>query len=116
MRIDRQLTYTWTPRILCAGMAIFLSLFALDSFHEGKGIWAGVGAFLVHLVPTYIVLGVLALAWRRPWLGALGMGAAGIGYWAMAWRHPIWVLGISGPLFAIAVLYLCSWRLGRSRG
>jgi hypothetical protein len=29
----------WSPRVLCVAFAIFLSLFALDVFSEGLGVW-----------------------------------------------------------------------------
>ena len=66
----------WTPRVICIAFAIFLSLFALDVFNEGYGFWKTILALLIHLVPVYIVLAVLALAWRcftvgRPAAGAL---------------------------------------------
>ena len=67
----------WTPRILCILFAIFLSVFALDVFSEGYGFWQTIGALLLHLVPTFIV--VIAL------LIGLAMG--------MGWSSPIRCIG-----------------------
>jgi lysylphosphatidylglycerol synthetase-like protein (DUF2156 family) len=99
----------WTPRALCIAFAIFLSLFALDVFNEGYGIWKTLAALMIHLLPTFIVLAVLALAWRWEWIGAVVFVAAGALYAKGAWRHPSWILTISGPLFVIAALFLVNW-------
>jgi len=108
----------WTPRALVIAFAIFLSLFALDVFGEGYGFWGTLLALAVHLIPAAIVLAVLALAWRWEWTGAVGFGSAGLLYAATAWRHPSWILTISGPLFVLAALFLVSWlkRVGRGEG
>ena len=42
---------------------MFLSLFALDVFGKGYGFWKTVPALAIHLVPVYIVVAVLAIAW-----------------------------------------------------
>jgi lysylphosphatidylglycerol synthetase-like protein (DUF2156 family) len=99
----------WTPRALCIAFAVFLSLFALDVFNEGLSVWKTLGALIIHLIPALIVLALLALAWRWEWIGAVGFMAAGGWYARTAWRHPSWVLTISGPLFLIAVLFLVNW-------
>ena len=52
----------WTPRILGILVAIFISLFALDVFGEGYGFWETLAALAMHLIPTSIVLIILALA------------------------------------------------------
>jgi len=99
----------WTPRTLCIAFAVFLSLFALDVFSHGFGFWQTLVALIIHLVPAFIVLAVLALAWRWEWIGAAGFAVAGVLYAKMAWQHPSWILTISGPLFVIAGLFLVNW-------
>lgn len=100
----------WTPRAICFAFAIFLSLFALDVFHEGYGFWKTLLALLIHLVPVYIVLLVLAVAWRWEWIGAVGFAGLAIWYAQGVWRrHPDWVAVIAGPLLVIAVLFLVNW-------
>jgi len=99
----------WAPRALGVAFALFLSLFALDVFSESFGFWNTLLALAIHLIPTGIVVAVLALAWRWEWVGALLFAAAGGLYLMNALRHPDWILMISGPLFLIAVLFLISW-------
>jgi len=106
--ISRHALY-WTPRVLCIGFAIFLSMFALDVFNEGYNFWQTILALLIHLMPTAVLLAVLAVAWRWEWVGAVLFTAAGITYSLMARGHPDWILTIAGPLFVIAALFLFNW-------
>jgi len=107
---------TWTPRILCLLFAVFLSLFALDVFGQGYGFWETVLALLMHLIPTGIVLVVLAVSWRWERIGAILFMALGIWYLLTAWGRFHWsaYVVISGPLLLIGVLFLASW-LNRTR-
>ena len=70
----------WVPRGLGIAFAVFISLFALDVFGEGYGFPDVVVAFLIHLVPTYLVLIALAIAWRWEWVGAAVLWALGAFY------------------------------------
>ena len=54
----------WMPRILCLLFAASLSLFALDVFGEHSGFWETLVGLLMHLVPTFAALIVLAVSWR----------------------------------------------------
>lgn len=106
----------WTPRVLCLLFAVFLSLFALDVFGQGYGFWGTILALLIHLVPTGIVLVVLAVAWRWERVGAILFMALGIWYLLTSWGQLHWsaYVVISGPLFLVGVLFLASW-LNRAR-
>jgi hypothetical protein len=105
----------WTPRILCLLFAAFISLFATGVFDEGYGGWKTALALLIHLIPTWIVLAVLFLAWRREWVGGLIFVALGAAYLILAWGRFHWsaYLSISGPLFLIGVLFSLSWLYRR---
>jgi glucose-6-phosphate-specific signal transduction histidine kinase len=106
----------WAPRVLGLGFAVFLGLFALDVFDEGFGFWKTISALLIHLIPTWLVLAGLALAWRWPWAGAVLYAALGVLYLVMAGGRFHWsaYVVISGPLFLIAALFLGDW-LARPR-
>jgi hypothetical protein len=99
----------WAPRALGIAYAVFLSLLALDVFGEGYGFWNTLLALIIHLIPTAIIVAVLVLAWRWEWIGAVLFAAAGTFYLATNLRHPNWIVVISGPLFAIAALFLIGW-------
>ena len=102
----------WTPRILTLLFAVFLGLFATDVFNEGYGFWDTVKAFLIHLIPAFSVLVVLALAWRWAWIGALVFTSFATIYTigALDSPHPVaWPLIIAGPQLVIALLFLFNW-------
>jgi hypothetical protein len=100
----------WAPRAICLAFAVFLSLFALDVFREGYSLGNTLLAFLIHLVPAFVVLVVLAVAWRWEWIGAAGLAALGLWYAKGNWRHhPTRLLVITAPLLVIAALFLVNW-------
>ena len=102
----------WTPRVLCLLFAAFISMFALDVFGEGHGFWHTLLALLIHLIPTGILLLILALTWRWEWIGGLLFPALGALYIIGCWGRfswPTYVI-ISGPLFLVGALFLLGWK------
>ena len=101
----------WTPRVLCILFAVFVSLFALDVVGEGYGFWGTILALLMHLIPTGVILIVLAISWRWEWVGGILFIALGVLYLVISWGRLHWsaYLVISGPLFLVGVLFLINW-------
>ena len=96
----------WAPRILAILSALFLGVFALDVFSEARSILDTVTQLLLHLIPTLMVLGILAVAWRREWFGAIAFSGFALAFVGFPWRtHVV----LYGPMLLIAVLYLLSW-------
>lgn len=100
----------WSPRIAGLAVAAFVSIFALDAFREGTGFVQSVTEFLLHLVPTLAILGVVYIAWRRPWFGALVFFSLAAVYGVTTVDRPSWIITIAGPLTLAGLLYLASWR------
>lgn len=61
----------YTPRILCVIAILFISLFAFDTFETGPTIWEQIIAFLIHLIPSFILTILLIIAWKKELLGGL---------------------------------------------
>ena len=100
----------WLPRAAGIVFAAFLSMFALDVFETAHGFWQTALALSIHLIPAVVVVAVLIVAWRWEWAGAIIFAALAGAYMAMVLPvHPSWALGISGPLAAIAGMFLLSW-------
>ena len=99
----------WSPRVLCIAFALFVSLFALDVFNEGLGLWKTILALSIHLIPTAFIVVVLVLSWRWEWVGGILYIAAGTFYLIEARHHPDWVVVISGALFLVGALFLLNW-------
>jgi hypothetical protein len=102
----------WAPRVLSIIFAMFLSLFALDVFSEGYGLGEAIIGLLIHLVPVYIVVILLTIAWRWEWIGAIVFVALALFYLILGWGRFHWsaYLGISGPLVLLGGLFLLSWK------
>lgn len=108
--ISKQLVF-WTPRILCVFFAVFLSLFALDVFDAGLGFWQTILSLLIHLLPVYMIIIVLLIAWRREWVGAILFTILAVFYLVWAWGRFHWsvYVVICGPLLLLGVLFLVNW-------
>lgn len=104
-------TLFWTPRMICILFAVFLSLFSLDVFSEGYGLGETILALLLHLVPVYIVVIALIIAWRWEWVGAILFIFLALFYLVFSWGRFHWsaYLVISGPLAFVGVLFLINW-------
>lgn len=104
----------WAPRALCIVFALFLSLFALDVFEEGKGFWNTALALLMHLIPTFLLLALLVLSWRREWIGGILFPLLGVLYVWWSWNKPFAVFStlllMSGPLLLTGALFLLNWH------
>lgn len=101
----------WAPRILAILFAIFVSLFALDVFTESRGAGATLLALLIHLIPTYLVVICLIVAWRREWVGAILFVCLAVLFQVVS-RGAGWIL--SAPLLVVALLFALA-RLLRAR-
>ncbi|MBI1322996.1 hypothetical protein GC170_07395 [bacterium] len=106
----------WVPRVLGIAFASFLAMFALDVFDEGLGVGATIVALAIHLIPTWLVLAAVAIAWKHQVAGAALFFLLAAAYVAMAGsRFPAsTILLIAGPPVVIGVLFLISSRSTRA--
>ncbi len=104
----------WLPRISGIGFVLFLSLFATDVFGEYFGAELFV-AFFMHLIPSFVLAAIVAIAWRYELFGAIAFLAGAIFYVYVAGlgRPWSWYAFISGPAVVVAVLYFVAWRQNR---
>lgn len=101
----------WMPRILCLLFAAFVSLFVVDVFGEGYGFWETIAALVMHLIATGVILVVLAVSWRWPWIGAILFVALGAWYVINTWRKfdgNAYLL-VAGSMFFVGSLFLVDW-------
>jgi hypothetical protein len=105
----------WAPRILCLLFIGLISLFALDVFEEHRSFWDTTIALLIHLIPTGILLVILAVSWRWELVGGLLFPALGAFYLIAFWGRFHWSAYaiISGSLFLLGALFLLSWNSRR---
>jgi hypothetical protein len=100
----------WSPRILGILVSMFIGMFALDAFSEGKPFLQSLPGFLIHLIPALVALGFVVVSFRRPWIGAVAFIGLAVLYAATMSKGRVdWMLVISGPLLMVGVLFLLSW-------
>jgi hypothetical protein len=106
----------WTPRILSIIFICFIALFSLDVFGNNYGFWGTALAFLMHNIPSFILLAILIISWKREIVGGVAFILAGLLYiltLAMnpqfEWYMISWSVIIAGPAFLIGILFLVGW-------
>ncbi|MDD4178928.1 MAG: hypothetical protein PHH14_02640 [Candidatus Margulisbacteria bacterium] len=94
---------TLLTRLLAILYISFISLFALDA-------WGSALGFIMHLIPSFILIACLVVAWKRAVLGGTLFVAIGLifTFWFNAYRQPVLFLMISLPLFLIGGLFIVS--------
>ncbi|MEZ5316808.1 MAG: hypothetical protein R2752_05355 [Vicinamibacterales bacterium] len=102
------------PRVVGLAVSAFLAMFALDAF-DGRPVLEALPGFFLHLLPAFVVAAVVAMAWRREWIGAATCLVLAAAYAASVPQRPDWILVISGPLVLAAALYAVAWRVRRIR-
>lgn len=80
----------WTPRVLTILFTAFLALFALDVFGEDYTFWETLVALFMHLIPNFLLIILLVIAWK--WERVGGVLFIGLGLLFMVWFGGIDVL------------------------
>ena len=112
MKEPRKTILFWCPRILSILFAAFITLFALDVFEEGYALGELLVALFMHLVPTFVIILLIIIAWKREWIGAIFFLGLAIFYIIVFRSELDWVilLIIPLPLLICSILYLLSWK------
>lgn len=101
----------WVPRIIMILFILMISMLALDAFEGDQSIYKKIIEFVIHLIPTLILIVVLIVSWRREWIGGIFFILLGILYIAWAWGKfdlSVYFL-ISGTLFFAGILFWINW-------
>ena len=61
----------WIPRILTMVFILFLSIFSLDVFSGESTILEMIGGFLIHNIPSFLLIAILVVSWKRPLIGGI---------------------------------------------
>jgi len=103
----------WIPRGLVILEAIFISLFAFDVFGEGYDFLTLLQALAIHLLPTAIILIILAIAWQWEMAGGILFIALGVFYIFSKGLSLDWSasLVIAGPVILAGLLFLIDWKV-----
>ena len=116
MNASAERTLFWTPRVLLILSTLFVSVFALDVFGEGLGVWGTLLALAIHLIPTFALLLVFAVVWKSEPLGGALMAILGVFFFYFFLRARWTVLLVmSGiPILTGVLFWLHWWIAGRN--
>lgn len=102
----------WAPRIAAILIIFFVTLFSLDVFEMQLSLLEQLGAFLIHSLPSIILILLLLVAWRRPLIGFIAFLLAGLFFlrFVIFGQDLLNFLLFSGPLLLISALFYADWR------
>jgi prolipoprotein diacylglyceryltransferase len=112
--------FHWLPRIICILAILFVSMFALDAFAPELTFWQQIGDFLLHLIPSYIMVALLILAWKWEYVGGIIFTILGFGFSVAvfllnynrnhfsAWQSLVTTLIVGIPFVLVGVLFIVS--------
>ena len=107
----------WAPRISSILLILFLSMFALDIFDMGLGFWGTIVGLFIHLIPSFVLIILLVVAWKYELVGGIAFISAGILYIILLlmkpqldWYMLSWSLTIAGPAFIVGILWILNWK------
>ena len=100
----------YSARILSLLYAAFISIFSFDVFEEKYSFWKMILALLMHLIPTFVLLIIFWISFKKEWIAGLLYLLLGIMYILIAWGKFYWsaYVMIAGPLITIGVLFYIS--------
>jgi hypothetical protein len=110
----------WAPRVLSIIFILFVSMFALDIFGNGYTVWQTIVGLFMHLIPTWIMIIALVIAWKREIVGGVVFILLGLLYIGMTTISSIkgnlpwyialaWSFQIAGPAIIVGVLWMLNW-------
>jgi peptidoglycan/LPS O-acetylase OafA/YrhL len=53
------------------GMILFISLFAMDSFEGDYTVWEKIAGFMIHMIPSFVLVVILIIAWKWELAGGI---------------------------------------------
>jgi hypothetical protein len=109
----------WAPRILCILAILFVGMFALDAFDPKYTLWQQLKDFFMHLIPNYILIIFLVIAWKWELIGGMILLAISLGLTPFIYHHnylmnhSVWmsifvVLMINFPFILTGGLFILS--------
>ena len=116
----------WTPRIICILAILFISMFAADSFAPELSFWQQIIGFLIHLIPSFVLLSILIISWKWELIGGIIFTLIGLGLSPFIFKmnynmnHSISmslgiILMITFPFVVAGILFIISHYIKKRR-
>ena len=103
----------WAPRVASLLIIFFIGLFSLDVFGTGAPPLEVLGGFLIHNLPSIVMLVLLIFAWKRPVVGFVAFLIAAAAF-AVLFVRDIYALPnlllFVLPILLIASLFYADWQ------
>jgi hypothetical protein len=103
----------WAPRLAAILIIFFISLFSLDVFEMESSPLELLGGFLIHNIPSIVLIVLLVFAWKRPVIGFVAFLLAAALFVAFFVRDiyalPNLVIFVL-PILLIALLFYADWK------
>ncbi len=68
----------WLPRLLCILAILFISMFALDAFEPGLPLSQQILGFMIHMIPSFVLILALVIAWKWEYIGGIIFALIGL--------------------------------------
>lgn len=99
----------------------FISIFALDAFDPKLTLWQQLAAFAIHLIPSFILLLILIIAWKRELLGGIIFLVIALMFTPLIFihnfrmNHSIWIslaiiATINLPFVLVGILFILNHK------
>ena len=110
----------WLPRIICILAILFISMFSLDVFTPGLTIWQQLGGFLIHNIPSFVLLAILIIAWKWEFIGGITFIILGLVFYLLVFllnhyrnqfsvgRSLVNAAMIAVPIIIVGILFVWS--------
>jgi len=111
---------SWALRILLILTILLWGMFSLDVFSEGFNFWETVGAFLIHNIPSFVMIITLVIAWKRENIGGILLMAVVLAFtiffMLMSGRIMWGTLVLVGIPFLIGALFVLNYYVFGKKG
>ena len=114
----------WFPRILCILALLFISVFALDAFQPDLTFWQQIQGFIMHLIPSFVLLLFLLIAWKWELIGGIIFVLVGLVLSPFVYMHnynmngSVWmsigiIAMITFPFILVGILFILGHKINK---
>jgi hypothetical protein len=107
MKTQQMLT-VWFPRVLVVVYTLFIALLSFDVFQSDASLLENIGGFLMHNIPTFVLIFALYLSWKNPIKGGIAFVVISVVFTIFFKTYERWdtFVLISFPLLLVGALFL----------
>ena len=116
----------WFPRILCILAILFVCVFALDAFQPELTFWQQIQGFIMHLIPSFVLLFFLLIAWKWELIGGVIFVLIGLVLSPFIYMHnynmngSVWmsisiIAMITFPFILVGILFIVGHKINKNQ-